>query len=199
MRAAPIALPPAAAPANTANGAAVDFSALGETDFKSGNYSTAANDWRHAMLDDSKNPVLVLLYGQAQFANGKYDEAAGTVQYGLRQLSEDQWGVVVSHYAELYRGNQDYTDQLRALEAAAKKPETDSPAVRFLLGYHYGYLGYPKDAIAELDKALASVPQDEIAARLRAIMVSKLPVDQQSAFAPKTPPDAKAQPETKDK
>jgi tetratricopeptide (TPR) repeat protein len=115
------------------------------------------------------------MYGQALFAIGKYDEAAGAVQHALRQMPDDQWGVVVAHYAELYRGNQDYTDQLRALEAARNKPETDSPAVRFLLGYHYGYLGYPKNAVTELDKTLSIVPDDAVAKQLRAMMAAKLP------------------------
>ena len=55
----------------------------------------------------------------------------------LEMLPQDKWGVVVSNYSETDRGNQDYTDQLRALETAAKKQ--DSPALRFLLGYHYGF------------------------------------------------------------
>ena len=45
---------------------------------------------------------------------------------------------------------------------------SDAPELRFLLGYHYGYLGYPKEAVRELDKALEMAPQDELARKLRA-------------------------------
>ena len=168
----------------TANDAGVDFAALGERQFQAGNYQFAVNDWRHAVLDDTKNPIVVLLLGQALFASQQYDEAAGAVQHAMRLLPEDQWGVVVSHYLELYRGNQDYTDQLRALEAARKQTGADSPAVHFLLGYHYGYLGYPKQAIAELDKTLAIVPEDALAGKLRTIMVARLPISSEQIPVP---------------
>jgi hypothetical protein len=181
--------PPAAPITLPSGGGSLDFSALAETQFKAGNYAAAVSAWRHALLDDSKSPVLVLLYAQGLFATGKFDEAAGAVQQALRQLPDDKWGVVVSHYGELYRGNQDYTDQLRALELARNNPETDSPAVRFLLGYHYGYLGYPKHAVAELDKTLAAVADDSIARQLREIMAAKSPAA--SEVAPPAAPSAK--------
>jgi cytochrome c-type biogenesis protein CcmH/NrfG len=170
----------AAAVPTTAAGT-IDYAALGETEFRAGNYVAAENHWRHALVDDTSNTAIVMLLGQALFANGKYDEAAGAIQHALRLLPAEKWGVVVGHYTELYRSNQDYTDQLRALEAASEKPETDSPGVRFLLGYHYGYLGYPKHAVRELDKTLAQVPQDDTAQKLRTIMAARVPADDPSA------------------
>ena len=106
----------------------------------------------------------------------------------MSMLPPDQWGVVVSHYAEIYRGNQDYTDQLRALEAAAEKKETDLPAVRFLLGYHYGYLGFPSQAVTQLDKVLTTVPQDEGAKQLRGIFATKAGITTAVPTKPATPP-----------
>ena len=48
----------------------------------------------------------------------------------MQMLPEDQWGVVVSNYRELYPKVGNYTDQLRALEKQMKdKP--DSAALRF--------------------------------------------------------------------
>ncbi|HVC97470.1 MAG TPA: hypothetical protein VND64_27555, partial [Pirellulales bacterium] len=64
---------------------------------------------------------------------------------------------------------------LRALEAARTKQ--DSPALRFLLGYHYAYLGFPQQAVRELDKALKLNPQDELARQLRDSMKAKLGPD----------------------
>jgi hypothetical protein len=50
----------------------------------------------------------------------------------------------------------------------------DSPGKRFLLGFHYGYLGYPKEAVRELDKAVELNPKDKLAAELRNVMAAKL-------------------------
>ena len=147
------------------------YAIQGETNFKLGNYAAAESDWRHALVDDPNNAPLVMLLAQALFANGKFDEAAGAVQRGMQMLPSDKWGTVVANYAELYRGNQDYTDQLRKLESA--RLATSSPALQFLLGYHYGYLGYPKHATTELDKAIKLAPQDQASQKLRAVMAAK--------------------------
>ncbi|MGH7140020.1 MAG: hypothetical protein ACREHD_30135, partial [Pirellulales bacterium] len=78
---------------------------------------------------------------------------------------------VVTNYREIYSGN-DYTTQTRALEASVKAE--DSPAKRFLLGFHYGFLGYPKESVRELDKAVELNPKDKMAAKLREIMAAKI-------------------------
>ena len=90
----------------------------------------------------------------------------------MQSLPQNKWGEVIKNYSELYRGNQDYTDQLRVLEK--RRRASDSPLLRFLLGYHYGYLGYNKEAVRELDKGLEMAPQDELARKLRAEFVAKL-------------------------
>ena len=104
-----------------------EFAAVGETDFKAGNYDAAVRDWRHAMLDDPSNGTLLLMFAQALFATGKFDEAAGAVQQGMLMLPAEQWGVVVKNYTELYPKVGEYTKQLRALETAVKS-QPDSPA-----------------------------------------------------------------------
>lgn len=150
-----------------------DFGAAGEAEFKAGNYEKAVKTWRHAVLDDPKNGVLVMMLGQGLFASGKFDEAAGATQQGMLLLKEEDWGVVVSNYRELYSKIGDYTTQLRALEKARKdKPE--DPALRFLLGFHYAYLGFPNEAVKELDKAISLAPQDELAGRLKDVLDAKL-------------------------
>ena len=150
------------------------FIESGETAFKAGDYKGAAYAWRHAAIDDAKNPVLLMMLGQALFATGNYDEAAGATQAAMQALSKDQWGVVASNYKELYGSVQDYTNQLRALEkAVGDKP--DNPGQRFLLGFHYGYLGYPQQSVTQLDKVLTLAPADEAAKKLRDEMQAKLP------------------------
>jgi tetratricopeptide (TPR) repeat protein len=166
--------------------------ARGDADFKAGNYDAAIRDWNHAMVDDPQNPGLMLLIGQALFATKQYDQSAGITQAALSMLPTDKWGTVVANYRDLYPNNQAYTDQLRALEATRKT--NDSPAVRFLLGYHYGFLGYPKEAMAELDKAISLAPQDNISQQLRDVMVAKQNPGAAPAIAPATPNGATTAP-----
>ncbi|HXT57420.1 MAG TPA: hypothetical protein VN699_02245, partial [Pirellulales bacterium] len=55
------------------------------------------------------------------------------------------------------------------------------------LGYHYGYLGFPREAVRELDKAIKLNPQDQLAAKLKSIMAAKFA----PAAAPALPAPAK--------
>ncbi len=149
------------------------FADAGETAFRSGDYQGAVYAWRHAVLDDPQNPVLVMLLGQALFATGQFDEAAGATQAAMHVLPKDQWGVVVVNFRELYGSVPDYTTQLRALETAVAEKPTN-PALRFLAGFHYAYLGYPQLGIDQLDKGLKAEPRDEMAKQLRDEMQAKL-------------------------
>jgi tetratricopeptide (TPR) repeat protein len=143
-----------------------DFTSRGETEFRAGHYSSAVQLWRHALVDDPKNGGVVMMLSQALFAVGQYDEAAGAAQYGMSLLPPDKWGAVVQRYKELYGNQQDYTDELKRLEKA-RDASPDAPAIRFLLGYHFGYLAYPKQAVRELDKLLEIAPKDEMARKLQ--------------------------------
>lgn len=149
------------------------FADKGETDFKSGNYKGAVWAWRHAVLDDPKNGVLLLMLAQSFFATGRYDEAAGATQQAMPLLPKDKWSVVIANRAELYGKAKDYTTQLRALENAVKTKPQD-PALRFLAGFHYAALGFPQEAIDQLDKGLKEAPQDEMAQALREEMTARL-------------------------
>ncbi len=159
---------------NSTTPAVGGFSEQGEAAFKSGDFKGAEYAWRHAVVDDPQNPVLVMMLSQSLFANGKFDEAAGATQAAMQQLPKDQWGVVVTNYKDLYGSMQSYTDQLRALEKATKE-KPDNPALRFLLGFHYAYLGFPQQGITQLDKAVKLAPQDEMAKQLRTQLQTKLP------------------------
>ena len=163
----------ATAPTGSATDAQV-FAEKGEADFKKGDYKAAVYAWRHAALDDPQNGVIHMMLAQALFATGQFDEAAGATQHAMQLLQEDQWGVVVTNYRELYGKVGAYTSQLRDLEKAVKQKPED-PATRFLLGFHYAYLGYPSHAVKQLDKTVSLVPQDELAKKLRDLMVAKLP------------------------
>jgi hypothetical protein len=149
------------------------FADNGEGAFRAGDYKGAIYFWRHALVDDTKNPVVAMMLGQALFATGQYDEAAGVTQVAMQMIPKEQWGVVVTNYKELYGNPQDYSQQLRALEKAVGEKPND-PAMRFLAGFQYAYLGFPQQAVDQLDKGLKANPKDEMAKLLRNEMLAKL-------------------------
>ena len=167
-----------------------DYDTRGEQAFRSADYEGAIRAWQHAMVDDPNNGALVALMAQALFAIGQYDSAAGTVQTAMQMLPETEWGSVVKNYSQLYGNIGDYTTQLKALENA-RDAKPDNPALRFLLGYHFGYLGYPKQAVRELDKALDLQSQDLGSQKLRDIFAVQAGLP---ARAPAAPQRAPAQP-----
>jgi tetratricopeptide (TPR) repeat protein len=176
------------------------FDAKGSADFKAGNYQAAVQDWQHVLIDMPHNGGAMLLVGQGLFATGQYQSSAGAVQLGMQMLPEDQWGNVIKHYTDLYPNNKAYTEQLRALETARTANPND-PALRFLLGYQYGYLGYPTQAIKEFDKAINLRPQDRGAVVMRNLFAEKagvaalpLPPLPTSTAAPTAQPVSKINP-----
>src|SRR5579872_2669621 len=146
----------------------------GEAAFRHGDYLEAIEDWKSALADGSRNPVLVMLLGQAYFAAGNYREPAVTTHAAMHALPQDRWGVVVSNRGELYGNPNSYVFQLQQLEVAVHENPKD-PAQRFLLAYHYAYLGYPQPAVAQLDKVVELEPRDEMAAQLRSVVAPRLP------------------------
>ncbi len=165
---------------------ATEFAQIGETAFKARDYKGAVRAWRHALIDDPNNGVLVMMLSQGLFASEQYNEAAGATQFGMQILAQDKWETVIKNYRELYGKVEDYTNQLRSLEKAAKdKPE--DPALRFMLGYHYGFLGYAKEAVSQLEKCVKLAPEDETAQKLLDLFNDKLPKDQQKKEEPPAP------------
>jgi tetratricopeptide (TPR) repeat protein len=169
-----------------------EFAGEGEAAFKGRDYKAAVHAWRHAVLDNPKNGTLVMMLAQALFASGEFVEAAGATQQAMSLLPDDKWGVVVGNYRELYSDTQDYVDQLKALEKAVKD-QPKNPALRFLIGFHYGHLGYPVEATRELDELLKLAPQDQLGHKLRDAMAEKAG---QKPAAPTTAPEAKKPSET---
>ncbi len=78
---------------------------------------------------------------------------------------------------------------MRALEKARNDKPGD-PAIRFLLGYHYYYLGFHKEAFRELDKAIQIQPRDPFARQLRNLAAGKIGEPAVEAPADQGPPPA---------
>jgi Tetratricopeptide repeat len=173
-------------PTGAASDSARDFADKGDTAFKAADYPGAAYAFRHALIDDPHNGVVTLLLGQALFASGNYAEAAGATQAALRQLPRERWGIVVSHYQDLYGNTQDYTRQLRALEAELKSHPSD-PALRFLAGYHYGFLGFRSQALDQLEKGVSLAPRDEVTRELRDELRNTTQASKEPPPAPRAP------------
>jgi len=149
-----------------------DYVSRGEQAFQSGNYQQAIHDWQHSLIDNPNNGGVMLLMAQALFAMGQFEQAAGAVQMAMQMLPENEWGLVVKNYTQIYPNIGNYTTQLKALEQARDAKPEDA-ANRFLLGYHFGYLGYPRQAVRELDKALDLQPQDLGSEKLRDMFASQ--------------------------
>jgi hypothetical protein len=158
------------------------FDQQGEYAFRARDYMAANRDWQHAVVDDPSNGALAMKLALAMFAVGKYREAAGTTQQVLVLLPQEKWGQAVSDYKKLYANPKDYLDQLKSLaKAAADKP--NDPALRFLLGFHYGYSGRVADAVRELNKLVQLEPKDQLGRKLRDLMADKTPKDNNFAIA----------------
>jgi len=153
---------------------AEEFAQIGEAAFKGRDYKGALRAWRHSLVDDPENGVLMLMLSQALFATEKFSESAGAIQVAMQILPQEKWDVVVKNFRDLYGKGDDYTAQIRALERAARR-KPDDAGMRFLLGYHYGFLGYPIEAVKQLQKCLSVAPQDEVAKKLLRIFEERLP------------------------
>jgi tetratricopeptide (TPR) repeat protein len=158
--------------------APTDFVSLGRRAFWRGQYDQALAHWELALAENPDSGVIRLLLAQAYFALGKYDAAASAVQAAMHSLPQRDWGSVVRNYRNIYANIQDDTDQLRKLEAA-RTAQPDEVKLRFLLGYHFGFLGHPRQAVTELDKALALQPNDASAKQLRDVFAAQVKLPSQ--------------------
>lgn len=108
-----------------------------------------------------------LLRAQTLFALGDYAAASTALSAALQGLPEKEWGLIVENYLDYYLLDKPFQLQLQKLEEhVGRHPDSGSAAL--LLGYEYGYLGYPIEAAEQLIRAAELAPHDRIAARLAA-------------------------------
>ncbi len=95
------------------------------------------------------------------FAMKKYQEAAATIYAVLAAGPGWSWDTV----RELYGNPDDYTSDLRALEAFVKK-NPDAAYGHLLLGYHYLVINAQDIAIREFERVTKLQPEDKVSAEL---------------------------------
>src|SRR5262249_1043795 len=103
-------------------------------------------------------------------------ESAATIHAVLDVGPGWDWKTLVT----LYPNVDEYTSQLRALEAA-RDNDPKSAALHFLLGYHYLTCGYQDKALEEFRQTVELQPKDSVAAALFATLS---PRDSQATQAP---------------
>ncbi len=162
-----------------------DFARDGEVAFKQSDYKGAVRAWRHALLDEPQNGTLYMMIAQGHFQLGEFDQAAGATQQGMMALPKDKWGVVVKNYTELYGKTKDYVEQLKVLEKAVEEKPKD-PARRFVLGFHFLFLDYPKEALRELTALREVAKNDKLGEELFKMAEEELKKKESKSAAPKS-------------
>jgi tetratricopeptide (TPR) repeat protein len=169
---APVVPPSANAPINTESQTTGRLTAggrrmLGDAveAFQRQSYGRAIKSLDSLKLETDPHFPAELLLAQTLFALGKYDDADAALHRALEGLPESEWGLIVENYLDYYLLPKPFEWQLRALEKYLSEHPDAAPAA-CLLGFEYGYLGYPVEAAEYLQRANAIAPGDRIANRL---------------------------------
>jgi tetratricopeptide (TPR) repeat protein len=117
-------------------------------------------------VDEPSRAAANLLRGQAHFALARYAESAAAILAAMQEIEVGQAGSIVRDFRKHYPDAAVYTAQLRALEKFVGD-HPDNFSGRFLLGFHYGFLGHPAEAQKQLERAERIAPGDK---HVRALM-----------------------------
>lgn len=156
-----------------AMGGAAEFQLQAERAFQDHRYEDAARLSNHAIVEDSQNGKLHLFASQTFFALEDYASAAAAVQQAASLLDRSEWGFVVEHYQEFYRGN-DYVTQMARLDNYIEQ-NPDAPYAYFLRGYHFLFLGHEEAARDDLAMAVELESRDVLAAELLKMAGGQVP------------------------
>jgi tetratricopeptide (TPR) repeat protein len=150
--------------------------------FKDGDYQLALQQFNEALRSRPKDPVIHELRALALFAEGDYKSAAATLNALLAMSPGMDWTTL----SGLYGNADDYSQQLRRLEAQCQSNPRDA-AAHFVLAYHYLVTGNPEEAVDALRVVVAQQPRDATAKRM---LEALAPADQPTAIAAApTPPE----------
>ncbi len=147
--------------------------------FKQGDYQAALDKADQAIKLLPSDATLHEFRALCLFALKRYQEAAAGVYAVLAAGPGWDWDTMKA----LYPDANTYTTQLRALEDY-KKANPDKPDASFLLAYHYLVLGYPDQAVSELQQVVKLQPNDKLAAALLKALQERNNPQQQAAPTP---------------
>jgi tetratricopeptide (TPR) repeat protein len=133
----------------------------GLAQFQQGSYVPALARFKDALKELPGDAVVHEVTCLAQFAVGDYVAAAA----GLNSLLASAPGMDWTTMSSLYGNSEDYTKQLRKLEAFAQS-NPDDAASHFVLAYHYLVLGSKEEAINALEAVVQKQPRDATAKRM---------------------------------
>jgi tetratricopeptide (TPR) repeat protein len=133
--------------------------------------------------DATLHEFLALVY----FAQGNYGQAAGPLYAVLSVGPGWDWTTLIGNYAD---ANQ-YTEQIRNLEAFVKSDEASAPG-HFVLAYHYITQGHNDAAAAQLSKVVALQPDDTLSTQLLSKLKPTEAVTAPATAATSAPPQAAA-------
>ena len=141
------------------------------------------------MKASPKDSVLHEVRALALFAIGRYEEAAAALNAVLAAAPGMDWTTM----SGLYGSVEDYTTQLRRLEAFCKA-NPGNAAGYFVLAYHYLVGGHADLAADALEVVVAKQPGDVVAKRLLDAITPppEEPEDKAKAEAEAKPTDADA-------
>ncbi len=117
------------------------------------------------------------------FARGDYQESAATIYAVLAVSPGWDWTTLIGLYAD----QDEYTRQLRALEAAHKKTP-DSAAITFLRGYHYTTCRHFEAGVKQFQALVKLLPDDDLAAALVALISGAVEISPQASPARRRQP-----------
>jgi tetratricopeptide (TPR) repeat protein len=129
--------------------------------FKSGDYASALAGLDRAVKLSPEDSVVHEVRALALFALGRYPEAAAVLNAVLAAAPGMDWTTLSGLYGDV----DDYTVQLRRLEAACRE-NPSSAANYFVLAYHYLVGGHADLAADCLGVVVREQPGDAVAKRL---------------------------------
>lgn len=148
--------------------------------FYNGQYAEALKIIDEALTKMPNDAVMHEFRALCLFALQRYKDSASVMNAVLAVGPGWDWTTLSGMYAD----PENYTTQLRALEAYVGKNPNLAEG-HFLVGYHYVTIGDNANAIKEFKKAVALQPKDSVAAYLLQTMS---PSDTPSGTAPSTTP-----------
>jgi tetratricopeptide (TPR) repeat protein len=138
--------------------------------FHTGNYDEALRLTDDALKHMPHDAVVHEFRALILFAHGRYMEAAAVLHSVLAVGPGWDWTTM----SQLYHSIEDYTAQLRALEAWTKERPA-LPDGHFVLAYHYMTCGHRDDAVEQLRVVVKALPDDTVSARILNLLTGETP------------------------